>query len=155
MYAVIRTGNKQYRVAENDILTLERLAGKAGDEIRLDEVLMVGEANKPPIIGTPLVEGARVTAQVLAQLSGKKIDVIKFKRRKNYRRQFGHKQDLTKVKITAILADAKADTKTGAKKAKATPPETKTAKAGKTDKTSKPAATADKKTASKQSSKKE
>jgi len=151
MYAVIRTGNKQYRVAENDILTLERLAGKAGDEIRLDEVLMVGEANKPPIIGTPLVEGARVTAQVLAQLSGKKIDVIKFKRRKNYRRQFGHKQDLTKVKITAILAD----TKTGAKKAKATPPETKTAKAGKTDKTSKPAATAKKKTASKQSSKKE
>jgi len=151
MYAVIRTGNKQYRVAENDILTLERLAGKAGDEIRLDEVLMVGEANKPPIIGTPLVEGARVTAQVLAQLSSKKIDVIKFKRRKNYRRQLGHKQDLTKVKITAILADAK----TSAKKAKATPPETKTAKAGKTAKTSKPAATANKKTASKQSSKKE
>jgi len=152
MYAVIRTGNKQYRVAENDILTLERLAGKAGDEIRLDEVLMVGEANKPPIIGTPLVEGARVTAQVLAQLSGKKIDVIKFKRRKNYRRQFGHKQDLTKVKITAILADAK----TGAKQVKAKPTENKQAsKAAKTDKTSKPATTADKKTASKQASKKE
>jgi len=142
MYAVIRTGNKQYRVAENDILTLERLAGKAGDEIRLDEVLMVGEANKPPIIGTPLVEGASVTAQVLVQLSGEKIDVIKFKRRKNYRRQLGHKQDLTKVKITAILPDAK----TGAKKA---------GKAAKTDKTSKPAATADKKQASKKASKKE
>jgi len=142
MYAVIRTGNKQYRVAENDILTLERLAGKAGDEIRLDEVLMVGEANKPPIIGTPLVEGASVTAQVLVQLSGEKIDVIKFKRRKNYRRQLGHKQDLTKVKITAILPDAK----TGAKKA---------GKAAKTDKTSKPAATANKKTASKQAAQKE
>ena len=129
MYAVIRTGNKQYRVAENDILTLERLAGEAGDEIRLDEVLMIGEDNKPPIIGTPLVQGASVTAHVLAHLSGKKIDVIKFKRRKNYRRQLGHKQDLTKVKITAILPDAKgAKGANAAKEAKAKPTETKTAK---------------------------
>lgn len=148
MYAVIRSGNKQYRVAENDILTLERLAGKAGDEIRLDEVLMVGETNKPPIIGTPLVQGASVTAQVLAQLSGEKIDVIKFKRRKNYRRQLGHKQDLTKVKITAILPDAKASAK------KAKPTETKTAKTSKPT-TAAPKKPASKKPTAKKSSKKE
>lgn len=102
MYAVVRTGGKQYRVAKDDVLELERLDGEAGHKIKLDEVLMIGETGKKPTIGAPLVKGASVTAEVLEQTRGEKIDVIKFKRRQNYHRQLGHRQDLTKVKITAI-----------------------------------------------------
>lgn len=106
MYAVIRSGGKQYRVAKDDVLELERLDGEAGDKIKLDEVLMIGEAGKSPTIGDPLVSGASVTLEVLDQVRGDKIDVIKFKRRKNYHRQLGHKQQLTKVKISAISKSA-------------------------------------------------
>lgn len=102
MYAVVRTGGKQYRVAKDDVIELERLDGEAGDKIQLTDILMVGEAGKKPTIGTPVVKGASVTAEVLDQTRGDKIDVIKFKRRKNYHRLHGHRQDLTKVKITAI-----------------------------------------------------
>lgn len=104
MYAVIRTGGKQYRVAKDDVLELERLDGEAGKKIKLDEVLLIGEAGKKPTIGAPLVKGASVTVEVVDQTRGPKIDVIKFKRRQNYHRQLGHRQDLTKVKITAISA---------------------------------------------------
>ncbi len=117
MYAVIRSGGKQYRVAKDDVLELERLDGEAGDKIKLDEVLMIGEAGKSPTIGDPLVSGASVTLEVLDQVRGDKIDVIKFKRRKNYHRQLGHKQQLTKVKISAIsksASKAKAADKTSA-----------------------------------------
>ena len=106
MYAVIRSGGKQYRVTKDDVLELERLDGEAGDKIKLDEVLMIGEAGKSPTIGDPLVSGASVTLEVLDQVRGDKIDVIKFKRRKNYHRQLGHKQQLTKVKISAISKSA-------------------------------------------------
>lgn len=102
MYAVVRTGGKQYRVAKDDVIELERLDGEAGDTIKLTDILMLGEEGKKPTIGTPVVKGASVTAQVLDQTRGDKIDVIKFKRRKNYHRLHGHRQDLTKVKITAI-----------------------------------------------------
>ena len=106
MYAVIRSGGKQYRVAKDDVLELERLDGESGDKIKLDEVLMIGEAGKSPTIGDPLVKGASVTLEVLDQIRGDKIDVIKFKRRQNYHRQLGHKQHLTKVKIAAISKSA-------------------------------------------------
>ena len=106
MYAVIRSGGKQYRVAKDDVLELERLNGESGDKIKLNEVLMIGEAGKSPTIGDPLVKGASVTLEVLDQVRGDKIDVIKFKRRQNYHRQLGHKQHLTKVKIAAISKSA-------------------------------------------------
>ena len=121
MYAVIRSGGKQYRVAKDDVLELERLDGETGDKIKLDEVLMIGEAGKSPTIGDPLVSGASVTLEVLDQVRGDKIDVIKFKRRKNYHRQLGHKQQLTKVKISAISKSARK-----AKAAAETPAETAT-----------------------------
>ena len=120
MYAVIRSGGKQYRVAKDDVLELERLDGETGDKIKLDEVLMIGEAGKSPTIGDPLVSGASVTLEVLDQVRGDKIDVIKFKRRKNYHRQLGHKQQLTKVKISAIrksVSKAKAAAETPAETA--------------------------------------
>ena len=120
MYAVIRSGGKQYRVAKDDVLELERLDGESGDKIKLNEVLMIGEAGKSPTIGDPLVKGASVTLEVLDQVRGEKIDVIKFKRRQNYHRQLGHKQHLTKVKIAAIsksASKAKAKAKTKAKAA--------------------------------------
>ena len=121
MYAVIRSGGKQYRVAKDDVLELERLDGETGDKIKLDEVLMIGEAGKSPTIGDPLVSGASVTLEVLDQVRGDKIDVIKLKRRKNYHRQLGHKQQLTKVKISAISKSA-----SKAKAAAETPAETAT-----------------------------
>lgn len=118
MYAVIRSGGKQYRVAKDDVLELERLDGESGDKIKLNEVLMIGEAGKSPTIGDPLVKGASVTLEVLDQVRGDKIDVIKFKRRQNYHRQLGHKQHLTKVKIAAISKSAsKAKAKAKAKAA--------------------------------------
>ena len=103
MFAVIKTGGKQYRVAPNDILAIERLAGEAGDAVAFDEVLMVadGEAVK---VGSAATSGARVNAQILEQTRGPKILILKKKRRKHYRRRGGHRQDLTVVKITEILA---------------------------------------------------
>ena len=121
MCAVIRSGGKQYGVAKDEVLELERLDGETGDKIKLDEVLMIGEAGKSPTIGDPLVSGASVTLEVLDQVRGDKIDVIKFKRRKNYHRQLGHKQQLTKVKISAISKSA-----SKAKAAAETPAETAT-----------------------------
>ena len=118
MYAVIRSGGKQYRVAKDEVLELERLDVELGDKIKLNEVLMIGEAGKSPTIGDPLVKGASVTLEVLDQVRGDKIDVIKFKRRQNYHRQLGHKQHLTKVKIAAISKSAsKAKAKAKAKAA--------------------------------------
>ena len=106
MYAVIKTGGKQYRVAKDDVIVVERLAGLAGDKIELDQVLMLDDG-KAPTLGTPLVDGARVAATVLDQSRGEKIIVFKKKRRKNYRRTMGHRQDLTVLRITDILAKGK------------------------------------------------
>jgi large subunit ribosomal protein L21 len=102
MYAVIKTGGKQYRVTEGQVVRVEKLNGKAGDAVTFSEVLLVGgEAVK---IGQPLVQGAKVSAQITAQDRGKKIVVFKFRRRKNYRRKAGHRQPYTELKITGISA---------------------------------------------------
>ena len=106
MYAVIKTGGKQYKVAPDDIIQVEKLAGKAGDKVQITDVLMVGGEGEP-MIGAPLVEGATVTAELVDQTRGKKIIVFKKKRRKNYRRTQGHRQDLSVLRITEIAAGGK------------------------------------------------
>jgi len=102
MYAVIKTGGKQYKVSAGDLLKVEKLAGAVGETIELDEVLMVG--GEEVKIGTPLLPNAKVTATIVEQGKDKKILVIKSKRRKNYRKKYGHRQPLTRLKITNIEA---------------------------------------------------
>jgi large subunit ribosomal protein L21 len=100
MYAVIKTGGKQYRVSEGQTLRVEKLPGAPGDKISFDEVLMVsGDAIK---IGQPLVGGASVNATIVAQDKAKKVIVFKFKRRKNYRRKQGHRQLFTELRVDGI-----------------------------------------------------
>ena len=101
MFAVVRTGAKQYRVAEGDVIKVERLAGEAGDTVTLGEVLMVG--GDSPEIGVPTVEGASVAAEILEQGRGDKIIVFKKRRRQNYRRKKGHRQHLTVLRVDEIL----------------------------------------------------
>ena len=101
MYAVIRTGGKQYRVSEGDKLDVESLDAAPGDKIEFPEVLLVRDGDTLEV-GTPLVEGAKVTATVLEHGRGEKIRIVKFKRRKQYRRQMGHRQNFTRVEITGI-----------------------------------------------------
>ncbi|WP_348673025.1 50S ribosomal protein L21 [uncultured Abyssibacter sp.] len=101
MYAVIKTGGKQYRVAEGDVIRVETLQAEAGDTITFDEVLMVGEGESVKI-GKPFVEGSSVTAEVAGEGRGDKIRVIKFKRRQGYKRTQGHRQNYTELKITGI-----------------------------------------------------
>ena len=103
MYAVIKTGGKQYRVAEGQTLHVEKLTGKPGEAITFDQVLLVGGEGKPKV-GSPLVKGASVNAEIVAQDRDPKIVVFKFRRRKNYRRKTGHRQPHTQVKITGIKA---------------------------------------------------
>jgi large subunit ribosomal protein L21 len=103
MYAVIRTGGKQYRVSEGETLRVEKLAGSPGDDISFDEVLLVGGGDDTKV-GQPTVKGAKVSATILAQDRDKKVVVFKMKRRKNYRRKQGHRQPYTEVKITGIKA---------------------------------------------------
>jgi large subunit ribosomal protein L21 len=103
MYAVIKTGGKQYKVQEGDTIRVEKLDGSEGDNIKFDDVLMLTDGDKVTV-GTPLVEGASVSATVKAQGRGKKITIIKFKRRKNYRKQAGHRQAYTELAITGISA---------------------------------------------------
>jgi large subunit ribosomal protein L21 len=99
MFAVIKTGGKQYRVVSGDVIKVEKLEAEAGATIALDQVLMVGDT-----IGTPLVAGATVSAEVIAQDRGPKVIIFKKKRRQNYRRKNGHRQDLTVLRITEISA---------------------------------------------------
>ena len=102
MYAVIKTGGKQYRVAQDDVLTVERLAGDAEPTIEFSDVLMVGEGDNVKV-GSPTVAGAKVVAQVVEQTRGPKLIAFKKRRRKSSRRKRWHRQDLTKVKITEIV----------------------------------------------------
>jgi large subunit ribosomal protein L21 len=102
MYAVIRTGGKQYRVASGQVIKIERLDGEVGETIAFDQVLMVGNEQGEPQIGAPLVDGAQVTAEVLEQGKAPKVIVFKKKRRKNYRRKRGHRQLQTVVRIRDI-----------------------------------------------------
>lgn len=101
MYAVIKTGGKQYRVSEGDTLQVERLDAAAGDTIEFDQVLMVGEGDEVRI-GTPYVEGSRVSARVTAEVRSPKIEIVKFRRRKHHMKRQGHRQAYTEVEITAI-----------------------------------------------------
>ncbi|CAK0760207.1 50S ribosomal subunit protein L21 [uncultured Gammaproteobacteria bacterium] len=102
MYAVIRTGGKQYKVASGDVIRVERLAGEEGATLKLDDVLMVAADGDAPTVGTPVVAGASVSAQIIAHDRGPKLIVFKKKRRQNYRRKNGHRQDLTVLRITGI-----------------------------------------------------
>lgn len=102
MYAVIKTGGKQYRVAANDVLDIEKLDGEAGSTLEFTDVLMVGEGESVTV-GTPLVAGAKVTAELVARTRGPKLIAFKKRRRKNSRRKKGHRQDLTRVRITDIV----------------------------------------------------
>ena len=102
MYAVFKTGGKQYRVAQGDQLRVEKLPGNVGDAVTFDQVLMVGgDALK---LGKPLVGGAKVEAKIVSQGLGKKLIVFKFRRRKNYRRKNGHRQPFTALEIVNIVA---------------------------------------------------
>ena len=101
MYAVIKTGGKQYRVAAGDKLRVETLDADEGSTVNLDQVLMVGDGENVSV-GSPVIAGATVEAKVLTHGRHKKIDVIKFRRRKHYRRQMGHRQNFTQIEITAI-----------------------------------------------------
>lgn len=117
MFAVIQTGGKQYKVAKNQVVILERLDGDQGGEVQFDQVLMLGEGDDVTI-GAPLVDGARVTGELLETRKGDKIRVFKKKRRKDYKRTAGHRQVETVVRITDILAKGE---KPAAKKAAAKP----------------------------------
>lgn len=102
MYAVVKTGGKQYRVSKNDLITIERLEGEAGDVITLDSVLMIAEGAKIEV-GKPFVAGAAVAGEIVEQGRGPKIIVFKKRRRQNYRRKNGHRQLQTTLKVTDIL----------------------------------------------------
>ncbi len=103
MYAVIQTGGKQYRVAQGDVIKVEKLEADAGSTVKLDQVLAVGDANGVKI-GKPTVAGAKVSAEVVAQDRLDKIIIFKKKRRQNYRRKKGHRQAVTVLRITDIAA---------------------------------------------------
>jgi len=116
MYAVIQTGGKQYRVANGDVITVEKLEGEAGSTLAIAPVLMLDDG-KETQVGTPIVEGAAVTAELVEQTRGKKIVVFKKKRRQGYQRTHGHRQDLTVLRIVDVTGKAKAPAKKGAKAA--------------------------------------
>jgi large subunit ribosomal protein L21 len=99
MFAVIRTGGKQYKVANGDVIAVEKLAGSAGDKVEISDVLMVDQK-----AGSPLLKGAKVLAEIVAQFRDDKVVIFKKRRRHNYRRKKGHRQYLTEIKITDIKA---------------------------------------------------
>ena len=101
MYAVIESGGKQHRVEKGEVLKLEKLEAATGEEVKFDKILLVGEGESVKI-GTPYVEGGEVTAEVLQQARADKVTIIKFNRRKHSRKQQGHRQYFTEVKITDI-----------------------------------------------------
>lgn len=103
MYAVIKTGGKQYRVAEGDVLRVEKLSADEGATVEFDQVLMVGDGDNVSL-GAPLLDGGKVSAEVVAQGRARKIEIVKFKRRKDYQRHHGHRQPYTEIRITGINA---------------------------------------------------
>ena len=114
MFAVIRTGGKQYRVAPNDVIEVEKIAGKPGEIVELAEVILLGGDGSPKT-GSPTIAGALVAAEVIEQKRGDKVIVFKKKRRSNYRRTRGHRQALTALRITEILTDGKKPSKAAPK----------------------------------------
>ena len=118
MYALVKTGGKQYRVSKDDTILVERIAAEEGAQVILNDIVLLGDGDKVTI-GTPTVGGAAVSATVVRQTRGPKIIIFRRKRRKNHRRTQGHRQDLTLLKINDIAEDAKklAPAKPAAKKA--------------------------------------
>jgi large subunit ribosomal protein L21 len=106
MYAVFKTGGKQYRAAKGDRLKIEKIDAAEGDSVEFDEVLLVGEGESVQV-GTPVLAGSKVKAKVVLQAKDKKIDVIKYRRRQNYRRTHGHRQKFSLVEITGISSETK------------------------------------------------
>jgi large subunit ribosomal protein L21 len=102
MFAVIRTGGKQYKVERNSVINVEKLEGIAGSRVEFSDVLMLGENSKLSFIGTPIVKGAKVVGEIVGQFRDAKVIVFKKKRRHNYRRKNGHRQELTEVKILDV-----------------------------------------------------
>lgn len=150
MFAVVKTGGKQYRVSKGDVIVIERLAGTAGDTVTLDHVLMMGDDKKVDV-GTPLVKGGVVTAEIIEQARGDKIIVFKKKRRHNYRRKRGHRQDLTVLRITDIGTGAK---KAAPKKTAESTEKTDSTASAKTEKKAAPKKAAGESTAKKAPAKK-
>jgi len=107
MYAVFRTGGKQYRAAKGDVLRLEKIEADEGSTVKFDEVLLVGEGNDIKV-GNPVLAGTTVSGKVVRQGKSKKVPVVKFRRRQNYLRQGSHRQFFTEVEITGITAGGKA-----------------------------------------------
>lgn len=101
MYAVIKTGGKQQRVSQGDVVAIEKINGAKGDQVVFDQVLMVGKDDEI-LIGRPVVEGAKVTGEIVCQTKGDKIVVFKMKKRKGYHKKIGHRQELTSMKIKEI-----------------------------------------------------
>ena len=101
MYAVIKSGGKQHRVEPGELLRLEKLNAEEGDTVNFDEVMLIGKEGNV-IVGAPFVDGGKVTAEVVTHGRGKKVTILKMRRRKHYRRQGGHRQWFTQVKITDI-----------------------------------------------------
>jgi large subunit ribosomal protein L21 len=101
MYAVVKTGGKQYRVAQGEYLKVEKLEGNEGDTIELDQVLMIADGANLKI-GAPLVDGGKVTATIKSHGRAKKVEIMKFRRRKHHQKRTGHRQYYTEIEITAI-----------------------------------------------------
>ena len=104
MYAIIETGSKQYKVSVDDFVEIEKLAGAAGDKVTFDKVFAVKKDDAALQIGAPALDGVTVEAEIVDQFRAKKVWAFKMKRRKSYRRTIGHRQNLTRVRITAINA---------------------------------------------------
>ena len=102
MYAVIETGGKQYRVQPGDTVVVETLPGESGDAVEFSRVLLISD-DESVAVGRPVIDGARVTGQIVDQVLGEKLTVYKFKRRKNYRKRNGHRQQYTAVKIESVV----------------------------------------------------
>ena len=145
MYAVVKTGGKQYRVAKDDTILVEKLDAEEGQKVILSDVMLLGEGDNVTV-GTPVVANASVEAQVVSQTRGPKIIIFRRKRRKNHRRTQGHRQDLTLLKITDINTSAK---KAAAPAKKAAAPKTAEAEPAAEKKAAAKKAPAAKKTAAK------
>ncbi len=124
MFAVIKTGGKQYRVAENDTIAVEKLAGNPGDMVEIKDVLLIGEDGKAPTVGTPIIEKASVFALLVDQNRADKIIVFKKNRRKNYRRKKGHRQHQSVLRIAGISPTGTPPAKKAAKAKPEAKPET-------------------------------
>ncbi len=103
MFAVFKTGGKQYKVDKGSVIKVEKIDGNKGSKLEFNEVLLIGESSRPYFIGTPIVKGASVTAEIIDQIKDSKVLIFKKKRRQNYRRMAGHRQELTEIKILDIV----------------------------------------------------